>query len=110
MNIETLSVINLIITITVACGGIMAYRHGFAKAAGEIQERVINALNSELASMKDRITELESANKKLRGFMRTITLLLKKHNLSLTIDGDTVILHDDKSNSSIMSVNGEDAI
>jgi len=105
---EPLSLINLLITLAISIGGIMAYRHSFSKATADIQERVINALNSEIGAMKERITELERETKKLRGIIATIRALLKKQNLSLTIEGDTVILHDEKSNSSIMSMNSED--
>ena len=38
---EPLSLINLLITLCLLVGGVAAYRHGFARTANEVQERVI---------------------------------------------------------------------
>jgi len=103
-----LPIINLIITVALSVGGVLAYKQGMAKTANEIQQRVINALNEEINTLKDRINSLEKETKKLRGFIATIKVLLKQRSLSLTIDGDTVILHDEKSNSSIVNVGEEE--
>lgn len=55
---EPLSLINLIITLCLMVGGVAAYRHGFTRTANEVQERVINALQSEIQSLHDRIAAL----------------------------------------------------
>ena len=62
---EPLSLINLIITLCLMVGGVAAYRHGFTRTANEVQERVINALQSEIQSLHDRIAALEKENTRL---------------------------------------------
>ncbi len=91
---EPLSLINLIITLCLMVGGIAAYRHGFTRTANEVQERVINALQSEIQSLHDRIEALEKENTRLNYTLTTICSALKQRGIHVTIDGDIVSIQD----------------
>jgi hypothetical protein len=83
-----------VLAIATVIGGIMAYRHGFTKTANEVQERVIHALQTELTTLQDRLTELEKANTRLHQVIATICSALKKRGIAVTIEGDMVNISD----------------
>lgn len=96
---EPLSILNLLMTICLVIGGFIAYRHGFTRTANEVQERVINALQSEIQALHDRIGALEKENTRLNYTITTICTSLKQRGIHVTIDGDIVTIHDYTSNS-----------
>jgi cell division protein FtsB len=75
-------------------GGIVAYRHGFTRTANEVQERVINALQSEIQALHDRIAALEKENTRLSYTLTTMCKALKQRGIHVTIDGDIVSIQD----------------
>jgi uncharacterized protein (UPF0335 family) len=89
-----LSIINLVLAIATVIGGIMAYRHGFTRTANEVQERVIGALNSELAALTSRIESMEKENIRLHQIISTICTALKQRGIAVTIEGDMVNISD----------------
>jgi uncharacterized protein (UPF0335 family) len=89
-----LSILNLALLIATALGGIMAFRHGFTRTANEVQERVINALNSELATLTGRIESMEKENIRLHQTIATICAALKRRGIAVTIQGDLVNISD----------------
>ena len=89
-----LSILNLIATLALLLGGILAYHHGFTRTVSEVQERVIHALQSEIGSLQDRIEALEKENTRLSHVITTIRSALKKRGLHVTIDGELVSIHD----------------
>lgn len=91
---EPLSLINMLMTIAITIGGVAAYRHGFTRTANEVQERVINALQSEIRSLHDRIEALEKENTRLGYTLTTMCLALKQRGIHVTIDGDIVSIQD----------------
>ncbi len=91
---DPLSLLNLIISIALVVGGFVAYKHGFARTANEVQERVIHALESEIQALHDRISALEQENTRLNQTITTICSALKQRGIHVTIDGDIVHLHD----------------
>ena len=91
---EPLSLINLIITLCLMIGGVVAYRHGFTRTANEVQERVIHALQSEIQTLHDRIAALEKENTRLSYTLTTMCLALKQRGIHVTIDGDIVSIQD----------------
>lgn len=97
---EPLSLLNLFITICLVIGGVVAYYHGFARTANEVQERVINALQSEIQTLHDRIAALEQENARLSYIVTTLCSALKQLGIHITIDGDTVSIHDLNGNGS----------
>lgn len=57
-----LTILNLVATFGLIVGGLLAYHHGFARTATEVQERVIRLLQSEIGALQDRIDALEKEN------------------------------------------------
>jgi uncharacterized protein (UPF0335 family) len=91
---NVLSILNLVLAIGTVIGGVMAYRHGFTRTANEVQERVISALNSELAALTSRIESMEKENIRLHQIIATICAALKRRGVAVTIEGDMVNIHD----------------
>ena len=89
-----LSILNLVLLIATTLGGILAFRHGFTRTANEVQERVIAALNSELAALASRIESMEKENIRLHQIIATICAALKRRGIAVTIQGDMVNIHD----------------
>jgi cell division protein FtsB len=96
---ESLSLLNLLVTLCLIVGGIAAYRHGFARTANEVQERVIHALQSEIQSLHDRIEALEHENTRLNYTITTMCSALRQRGLHVTIDGDIVSIEDHSGGS-----------
>ncbi len=95
-----LSIVNLVLLIATALGGIMAYRHGWTRTANEVQERVIGALNSELAALTSRIESMEKENIRLHQIIATICTALKQRGIAVTIEGDMVNISDQQGTHS----------
>src|SRR5438094_6076710 len=91
---NVLSILNLVLAIGTVIGGVMAYRHGFTRTANEVQERVIAALNSELATLAGRIESMEQENIRLHQIIATICAALKQRGIAVTIEGDMVNISD----------------
>lgn len=89
-----LSILNLVLCLGLALGGFAAFRHGLTRTANEVQERVIHALESEINSLKDRLSELEKENVRLTHLIATMRHALKRRGLFVTIDGDLVSIRD----------------
>ena len=89
-----LSILNLVITLSLMIGGLLAYHHGFTRTANEVQERVIHLLQSEIGALQDRISALEKENTRLNHIITTIRASLKRRGLHITIDGELVSIHD----------------
>jgi uncharacterized protein YpiB (UPF0302 family) len=92
---DMLSVLNLVLCIGLAVGGVAAFRHGFTRTANEVQERVIHALESEIGSLKDRLSEIEKENTRLGEIIATIRTAMKRRGLLVTIDGELVSIRDE---------------
>ena len=89
-----LTILNLAATFGLIIGGLLAYHHGFARTANEVQERVIHALQSEIGALQDRIGALEKENTRLSQVIMTIRSSLRRRGLHITIDGELVSIHD----------------
>src|SRR5260370_33839416 len=97
--LEQLSIFSLFTTICLLIGGIVAERYGIARTANEVQELVINALQSEIAALHERIETLEKENTRLSQTISLICLALKQWGMHVTIDGNMISLHDTSGNS-----------
>jgi chromosome segregation ATPase len=91
---NVLSILNLVLCIGLAIGGLAAFRHGFTRTANEVQERVINALECEINSLKDRLSELEKENARLTHVIATIRTSLRRRGLFVSVDGELVSIRD----------------
>jgi len=89
-----LTILNLAATFGLIIGGLLAYHHGFARTAAEVQERVIHLLQSEIGALQDRIDALEKENTRLSQVIMTIRTSLKRRGLHITIDGELVSIQD----------------
>lgn len=102
--LTVLSIFNVVMGLGIILGGIVGYRHGFRKTARDleeqaqvIQDRVINALKSEIEMLQNRISTLEKENTRLLALVRLISSALKRRGLSVSIDGDLVSIEDDRT-------------
>src|SRR5258707_2892164 len=86
--LNILSILNLVLCIGLAIGGLAAFRFGFTRTANEIQERVIKALESEINALKDRLSELEKENARLTQIIATIRMAMKRRGLFVTVNGE----------------------
>ncbi len=96
-----LSIFCLILTLCGIFGGILAFRNGFTRTANEVQERVINALESEITTLRMRIEDVERENNRLQQTILTICEALKKRGLAVSIDGNLVSISDGKDTHSM---------
>lgn len=99
----TLSVISLLLTIGGLLGGFFAFRNGMTRTANEVQERVINALESEITTLRLRLDDMKEENVRLRLIIETICTALKSRGLAVTIDGDMVSIHDTHSSTTTIT-------
>lgn len=91
---DMLTLFNMVITLGLIIGAIVAYRNGLARATDEIQSRVIMTLQSEIQALKDRLESLEKENTRLSQVIMTIRTALKRRGLHITIDGELVSIYD----------------
>jgi prefoldin subunit 5 len=109
---ELIPIISIILAIVVPVGSVFYFRGSFAKTSSEIQERVINALNSEIAALNakieekdreasnkvnmlnDRIGELEKENTRIKQKFGMVMSALRKARLTVDLDGNLVSIAD----------------
>ena len=89
-----LSVISMLFTIGALLGGIWAFKTSIGRTANEIQERVITALEADIAHLRERLDELREENTHLRLVIDTICTALKSRGLIIKIDGDMISIDD----------------
>ncbi|QBD76185.1 hypothetical protein EPA93_09250 [Ktedonosporobacter rubrisoli] len=97
---NALSIINMLLMIFGIVGGLFALRHGSLKAANEVQERAINALQAELATVRLRLTDLQAENGRLKHIVATIVAALNNCGIELSINGDMVNIKSDQNGKS----------
>jgi len=98
---DIFTIINLLLTIGLAAGGAIAFKAGFSKAASEVQERVINALETENESQRERIKDLEQRYERLDQIIGTMCEALKKRGLIISVDGNIVNISDGSHTQSV---------
>jgi hypothetical protein len=101
---NALSLLSLVLTISAILGGILAWRSGFNHTANEVQDRVIHALESEIAALNQRLDTIANENKRLNQMIETICIALKKRGLEVTIDGDVITITDNQGSSTITRI------
>lgn len=97
---------NIVIALGTLAGGYIAFRHGFNKQASEIQERVIDALETEMNTLRVKINTLEKDNEHLRKIIDLITQALNTRGWKITIDGDIVSVNDNSGGSHTGRIQG----
>lgn len=94
-----LPLLNLVISIFVVFGGIMAFRNGYGKQTAEIQDRVINALKDEIEVLRGKVEGLEKDRATQDRVVSTIRHVLKQYGLRIVISGDYVTVQDSAGKS-----------
>jgi hypothetical protein len=87
-----LSLVNIVLPLALLIGGILAFRKGYSREAGVIQERVIAALKEEVGTLRDKVDDLEKERATQDRVIATIRYALKQHGLRVIISGDFVTL------------------
>ncbi len=86
------NVINAILSIAIILGGIAAFRFSFKRTVAEVQERVINALETELNDIRAQLTEVKMENIRLNQTIDAICRALAKSGVYITIQGDIITI------------------
>lgn len=95
--------LSIMLTLVIATGSVFYFRGSLSKTAGEVQERVINALNSEISALNTRIDTLDRENKYFHDVQELIVESLKKRGLIITIERNSVTIEDVASRTQTMS-------
>jgi cell division protein FtsB len=88
--------INSLLLIALSIGTFLAFRNGIARVSIEAQKRAIDALQTELQILKDRVERLEKENEKLLQRGHTIRTALAKRGIQIVIEDDLITITDDK--------------
>jgi cell division protein FtsB len=101
------STVNIILTLVTIAGGLLAYRSSIARAANEVQERVIAALEAEITTMRDKLDDMKAENTRLRVTIETICAALRSRGMAVSIDGDMVSIKDSRGSSTTARIKEE---
>jgi cell division protein FtsB len=93
------STLNIVLTLATIVAGLLAYRSSITRAANEVQERVIAALETEITTMRDKLDDMKAENTRLRVTIETICAALRSRGMAVTIDGDMVSIKDSSGSS-----------
>lgn len=100
MNLqEFLPILNIVLLIGLTIGGFFAFKRGYSKETGEIQERVIAALKEEMGILHSKVDDLEKERATQDRVIATIRYALRQYGLKVTIAGDFVTLNDSHGQS-----------
>lgn len=95
------SIINYVIVIGIAIGGVFVVRHSKKNALIAFQKETIEAfqqrmdlLEAEVAEQKGEISALREENALRKYQIETVTLALKSRGTIITFDGDLVTISD----------------
>jgi hypothetical protein len=105
--IDAFSACNIILTLVTIIGGLLAYRSSIARAANEVQERVIAALDTELKTMRDKLDDMKIENTRLSLIIDTICAALRSRGMAVSIDGDMVSIKDSSGSSTTTRIQEE---
>lgn len=89
-----LAVFSFLLNIGMILGGIMAYRHGFAKTASEIYERVVIMYEAELKEIRTQLEEVKTENVRLHSIYNIIVTALGKRGIVISVSGELVHIVD----------------
>lgn len=110
MNLATLlPYLSVFIALCVTVGGLFAIRQGYNKQAGEIQDRIIEALKTQNEAQERQIATCEKEIARLKRVVKTIQIALKRRGLEIEIDSDGITLIDNQSRQTrtVIRLSGE---
>jgi len=103
------TIIHLVSVAIIAVIGLLAYRSGISKNQATSQDNTIRALQAQINTLKDRITEVEKENHKHTQTISLIKSALSQRGMIITIDGDLVTISDTKGSSQSARIQEEKA-
>lgn len=96
-----LPIIGTVLSIGVTLGTLYFALHGgYSKAAGEMQEKVIDALKERVELLNTKIEDMEKNELRQNNILSTIRYALKQRGLKIVIEGDFVTLSEAGGKSS----------
>jgi hypothetical protein len=99
-----LSYLNIILTIGLVFGGVLAFRRGFFKEVDERQKGLIGTLKDEVDTLRGKVDDLEKERATQDRVIATIRYALRQYNLKITIAGGYVTLDDSAGKSTTSRV------
>lgn len=94
--------INMVLLIGLAVGGIIATRGGYMKKTMDSQKETIEAFQSQITALTAEVAKLTTKITTLEHVQETIVEALAKKKMKVTIDGDMVTIIDPRGDSSSM--------
>lgn len=82
---------------------LMSFKNGRNTSLAEVQEKTITALQTQINTMKDKISDLEKENTLQGHLIELITSALKKKGMIVTIDGDMITISGKDGNSTTIA-------
>lgn len=90
-----LTVLNLVVLICGAIGGILVVRSSHATALQQVEERIRQALHDENELLQSQVKRLEAEVRLMKSQMKLLTDTLKRtRNLDIEVDDATVIIRE----------------
>lgn len=86
--------IPVIISIGMLIGGFLAFKNGYKRQMGEIENNVINALKTLNEAQERQINSLENEVARMKQVLKTIQIALERRGLTIEIDRDSITLID----------------
>lgn len=107
--VNTFSALNIALTLVTIIGGLLAYRSSITRAANEVQERVIAALETEIQTMRNKLEDMAMENTRLCLIIDTICAALRSRGIAISIDGDMVSIKDSSGASTTTRIQEDQA-
>ena len=76
-----------------------AVRSGVLKSANDAQSSAINALETEMSILRERVEDTEKENMRLQQIIDTICAALKRRGLIITVQGEMINIQDKRGGS-----------
>ncbi|GCE51102.1 hypothetical protein EI42_04914 [Thermosporothrix hazakensis] len=89
-----LSTVSILMTLCAVCGGFLAWRTGATRTANEVQQRVIDALNTELDTLRARLDTIAREKTRLEAVIAAICAAMRNRGMSVDIQGELVLIQD----------------
>jgi thiamine monophosphate synthase len=107
---SSLPYLNIVVTLAIVIGGILAFRKGYSQESVNIQDRVIKALKDEVDILQHKVEDLEKERSTQDRIIATIRYALKQHGLRIVINGEFVTLRESGTNRASKSVHIQDKL
>jgi hypothetical protein len=102
MDLQTFSTLSGLIAlgITLAAsivGGFYVVRSNVTKSASEAQQSAITAMQSELSTLRNRVTDTERDNVRCQQIVQTISAALRARGVVISIQGEMVNIREGRN-------------